>query len=305
MAEITTLRQRPERRGLVISTPELGVPDPAVVAQLERFAVEDPDVTFQPLSAIAGLTNSFFVDGQVVTVALPLQPAVSLGDRARAVDALRLRTADVASMLPAADARPADWEDRLRASLTTGIDSRSATALLDGVSSELDALRSAVEPPDAFPLTFSGRRAPIPLRITNSSPTPLTVIVHVESDKLLFPQNDVSVTLAPNTSTAIQIAAEARSNGVFPVRVELRTPAGNQLAEPIVLTARVNTLTGLGRVVTIGLLMVLATWWLTYFRRRRRAALDAGLEASTGRHPTNTRIGERSPDAPRAGGQLN
>ena len=125
-------------------------------------------------------------------------------------------------------------------------------------------------PPEAFSFTVGGREATIPLRVTNTSATPLTVEVHLESDKLTFPANDLVVDLPPNQTTEVPVDIVARSNGVSPMTVVLRTPFGGQLAEPVVLTARVNNLTGLGRVMTVGLLLVLATWWFTYFKRRRR-----------------------------------
>jgi hypothetical protein len=53
----------------------------------------------------------------------------------------------------------------------------------------------------------------------------------------------------------------------------------------VILTARVNNLTGLGRVVTVGLLLVLATWWFTYFKRRRRQRHAHRVADSVGRHP--------------------
>ena len=46
-----------------------------------------------------------------------------------------------------------------------------------------------------------------------------------------------------------------------------------------------NNLTGLGRVVTVGLLLVLATWWLTYFKRRRRQRHVERVADSVSRHP--------------------
>jgi hypothetical protein len=73
---------------------------------------------------------------------------------------------------------------------------------------------------------------------------------------------------------------------VFPVVVELLTPAGTPIIEPVELTARVNTLTGLGRLFTVGALLVLATWWFSYFRRRRVERRKNGISDSQERHPT-------------------
>jgi len=35
----------------------------------------------------------------------------------------------------------------------------------------------------------------------------------------------------------------------------------------------------------VGALLVLATWWFTYFRRRRSVRRTAGVEAALDRHP--------------------
>ena len=91
--------------------------------------------------------------------------------------------------------------------------------------------------------------------------------------------------LAPNQINNVDIPVEARSNGVFPVQVEIRTPAGNPLTAPIELTARVSTLTGLGRLFTVGAVLVLATWWFTYFRRRQAQRRGEGIDVDTTRHP--------------------
>jgi hypothetical protein len=173
----------------------------------------------------------------------------------------------------------------LRTSLTTGIGEPGANALINGVARDLDSIRASVVPPEPFPFTVGGREATIPLRVTNTSATPLTVEVHLESDKLTFPNNDLVADLPPNQTTEVPVDIVARSNGVSPMTVVLRTPFGGQLAEPVVLTARVNNLTGLGRVMTVGLLLVLATWWLTYFKRRRRQRHEQRVAESVTRHP--------------------
>ena len=169
--------------------------------------------------------------------------------------------------------------------LTTGIGDPGANALIDGVDRDLDTVRASVLPPEPFSFTVGGRQAAIPLRITNTSATPLTVEIHLQSDKLTFPSNDLVVDLAPNATTEVPVDIVARSNGVSPMSVLIRTPFGGQLGEPVVLTARVNNLTGLGRVVTVGLLIVLATWWLTYFKRRRRQRQQLRVADSVSRHP--------------------
>jgi hypothetical protein len=287
MAEISTMRLElePDRRSLIVATPGLGVPDPDVLASLAQLAGEHPDMRFEPLAAVPGLTNSLFEDGELVTVELDDEPPVDLAQRARAVDAARFRMADVSTMLPPDDNRPQQWDDSLRTALTTGIGDPGADALIGGVERDLDEVRASVVPPEPFSFTVGGRNATIPLRITNTSATPLTVELHLQSDKLTFPVDEVVVDLLPSATTEVPVDIVARSNGVSPMSVVIRTPFGGQLTDPVVLTARVNNLTGLGRVVTVGLLIVLATWWLTYFKRRRHQVHEERVADSVGRHP--------------------
>jgi hypothetical protein len=91
--------------------------------------------------------------------------------------------------------------------------------------------------------------------------------------------------LEPNQINNVDIPVEARSNGVFPVIVEIRTPAGTPITDPVELTARVSTLTGLGRLFTVGAVLVLATWWFSYFRRRRNERRTADIDQALDRHP--------------------
>ena len=57
---------------------------------------------------------------------------------------------------------------------------------------------------------------------------------------------------------------------------------GETIDDPVTVTATVTAFTGLGQVLTAGLVLVLLTWWATHWRSRRRAA----LEEVRGRHPS-------------------
>jgi hypothetical protein len=109
-------------------------------------------------------------------------------------------------------------------------------------------------------------------------------VVDLASPKLVFPDGDPTVTLTPNDETRVVVPVEARANGTSSVTVELQSPGGEPLADRVRLTSRVTTFTGLGQVLTGGLVLALLTWWFTHWRARRRAELEAGAE----RHPAGT-----------------
>ena len=285
-ASVMRYDRGPDRRSLVLATPDFGVPDPEVIAHLAAFIDAHPDFNARPLAEIADLTNSFFVDGAEVIVELDTAPAISLIERAQRSEEMGLRIADVASMLPTADERTEAWTESVRNSLSTALTDSEAAVRIDAVESALLRVRDDVLAPDPFRFTLTGRETSIPLRVENVGSTPLRIAVRVTAEKLTVP-GDVEVVLNPNATTDVPVPVIARSNGVFPVLVELLTPAGNQLTEPVELTARVNSLAGLGRVATVGAGFVLITWWYTHLRRKRNKERASVIADSRGRHPAN------------------
>ena len=94
------------------------------------------------------------------------------------------------------------------------------------------------------------------------------------------------------------IPVEARSNGTSSLTISILTPTlGEDVTTPLVLTARVNALTGLGQVVTGAAVLVLVSWWYGHFRRRRRRRLAAIGELDG---PVVPDAGTVSPDAAEA-----
>jgi hypothetical protein len=78
---------------------------------------------------------------------------------------------------------------------------------------------------------------------------------------------------------------EARSNGRFPVTLDVFTPLGDvRLGTPIPLTANVRGLSGLGNLVTGAALLVLLSWWFRHLQRNRR---KRHATQASDRHPSS------------------
>ena len=274
----------PDVRTMVLTTADLGAPSPEILGYLEQFVAEHPDYSFRRLDQVAD-ANSFFVDGLPLTVSLDRQPSVSLGSRVERIFGVRATVDDVASMLPADDPRADEWRTRLDVALSTGLTSAEANARVTAVESEVAAIRANVLPPESFSFTIAGREVDIPVRIENTGDTPLRVVVRLDAERLNFASDGTEAVLQPNAVTAIPIPVTARANGVFPVLIQVFSPTGSALTDPVELTARVSTFAGLGRVVTVGAALVLVSWWFSYFRRRRRAGFAQRLDDARDRHP--------------------
>ena len=195
------------------------------------------------------------------------------------LQAVQQRVDSIGSMLLANDPRLTRFAALLGVLPASTLTASERTARLKAVTVGLNRVRNAVSLPQSANFTLSGRKSELRLQIKNTSDTPLMVVVRFSSAKLTFPTDAQTVELAPNSSTEISVNVVARSNGRFPVRVQLFTPDGKTaLNSPVVITARVSALAGLGLVVSFTAVLVLLTWWVHNWRsKRRRALVEAGL----------------------------
>ncbi len=277
----------PPRRSRVLTTSDLGSPDARLIAALEQLAGTTPAVRFTAASALTGVTDVLLDDGEPVTVQLPDVAGPSLDARIELLDRTGLQMASAASMLPEDDPRTAIWSKRLDTLISTGYDDADADAAAAELMAEADTLKQGVELPEPFTFTLTGRRGTIEVRIRNTLAEPLDVVVALDSTKVTFPQGDQQVTLRPLDETSVIVPVEAEANGTSSISLVVSTPAGEDLGEPVTLTARVSALTGLGQVLTGGLVLVLLTWWFTHLRGRRRTELTGD---GRGRHPSTGKV---------------
>jgi hypothetical protein len=283
------------RRGIVLATPDVGVPDADVIAAFTSLAAKVPDLKLVPLSALAGAIDTMRANGGPVTLTLPSEAGPDLADRESRITLTRLSADAAASMMPD-DTEAEAWREELDTLLSTGLDDVTVDAALGRISAEADAVRRSVTGPEPFTFTLTGRESVLRLNLRNDADEPRRVLVRARSPKLTFPDGDLEVELAPSDNTEIKLPVVARSNGTSSVEVELLTPdLGQTVDGPIVLTARVNALTGLGQVITGGAVLVLLSWWFGHFRRRRRERLGRTAAPRTDETPP-----ELSPDAAEA-----
>ncbi len=214
---------------------------------------------------------------------MPESAGPDLRERAARVELTRLSAESAASM----QLRENDitrWRAELDGMLSTGLSDAEVDAVLATISAEAAAVRASVVMPRPFDLTLTGRSSTLRLNLRNEATERLRVVVRARSPKLTFPEGDQTVVLEPTGVTEVLIPVEARSNGTSAIEINVLTPAIEQrVGEPVVLTANVNALTGLGQVITGGALLVLGSWWFGHFRRRRR---QRAAEAVTPDRPT-------------------
>lgn len=276
-------------RSLLVATPSGRLPDPVLGSTLLELVAATPGFTVTTAADASTTMDPFVVDGRRVELPLPETAGPDLTALAETLDGLDQDVTSTASMLPPDDPRPVGWHELERVLVAGDLTERERALYVDTIRGESATVRASVVLPESTTFTLGGRTSTIRLKLSSTADVPLTVLVRMRSAKLTFPEGDPVVELAPRQTTEVPIPVEARSNGTFPVTLEVLTPVGGEPLGPrVVFTARVTALAGLGQVITVGALLVLATWWVHHLRVRRRQRRAGRAEPSTRRHPAHT-----------------
>jgi len=270
----------PSRRGVTLAMPDLSLPATATFEAIVALLADTPGLSTTTLDELGVRTEQLNDDGDLVIAGLPATVPGSLATRLAPLISLAADASATASMLPTTDPRTSEWTKVLDLLPTNALTDAQVTLITADLQQQFLAIRSAVEIPSGYSFTLTGRRTPMRIKLHNTSDTPLTVKVRMTSSKLLFPDNDKLVTLPPQAFFDVEIPIEVRSNGRFPVTLEVFTPSGDiLLAPPVPLTARVTAISGLANLITGAFLLVVITWWARHVRlnRRRRAAQKSSL----------------------------
>lgn len=214
------------------------------------------------------------VDTQSPVLALRAEAPGDAPERARAIVAMRGVLDATTSMVADTDPRRDTWAHLLAVAESTAV--AEPQLYIDALNAVLKQTRDAVTINTPGTITLSGRTSNIRLQLRNNSTTELTVRVRLSSSKLSLKEPDRLVTLIPESTTELEVPAEALSNGRFPIDVTVTTPEGGLDVVPqTTITARVNALAGYGQLVSISLLLVLAAWWWSHWRKGKSRAAGA------------------------------
>ena len=276
-------------RGLILATDSGELPSLALMTALVSTVASQPDMGFVALDDLLGTMTVSVMDGLPISFELPVadvpktQADTSLSEFAARVNGF-------STMLPDGDERPKLWRRIVNVLPASDLTQSQANAYLNAVDTELAAIGGSIVTPSTTTFTLGGRDSSIRLSLRNDNQTDLLVRVNLTSSKLTLPTDDQVVTLPAGTTTLVEIPVTAKSNGRFPVTLQLFTPLGDiTVGSPAKFSARVNALAGLGQLFTGIALLLLLSWWIHHLRREhQRRQFDS--DDSVDRHPA----GERS-----------
>ena len=124
---------------------------------------------------------------------------------------------------------------------------------------------------DEETITLTSREGDIPVTIENGTGGPVEVTLAFDSDNRLdFPDGTRQrIELAAGTNR-IEVPVVARTSGAFPLRITATSPDGVLTVTRARITVRSTVVSGVGLVLSIGALLVLAIWWISHWRSTRR-----------------------------------
>ena len=276
-------------RGLILATDSGELPSLALMTALVSTVASQPDMGFVALDDLLGTMTVSVMDGLPISFELPVadvpktQADTSLSEFAARVNGF-------STMLPDGDERPKLWRRIVNILPASDLTPSQANAYIYAVDTELAWIGGSIVTPSTTTFTLGGRDSSIRLSLRNDNQTDLLVRVNLTSSKLTLPTDDQVVTLPAGTTTLVEIPVTAKSNGRFPVTLQLFTPLGDiTVGSPAKFSARVNALAGLGQLFTGIALLLLLSWWIHHLRREhQRRQFDS--DDSVDRHPA----GERS-----------
>jgi hypothetical protein len=181
----------------------------------------------------------------------------------------------------------------LQAAVSSDLDPDTATAYVDRVGEAVVDLTSGIEIPAGERITLTDRRADLPLTIVNRQSLPVNVELLLSAEKIRFPDGDrLELTLDPG-ETVVTIPVETLASGDARVTATIVSPGGFFELGSGTVDIRSTAISGLGLVISVAALVVLAVWWIRTVLRVRRNRVAATVSAES---PTEDRVPDAAPN---------
>ncbi|NNN08370.1 MAG: hypothetical protein HKL85_04150 [Acidimicrobiaceae bacterium] len=120
-------------------------------------------------------------------------------------------------------------------------------------------------------ITLTGASSELPITLFSSVHYPVTVLLHLITNQLSFPNNKkVYVVQLSTSTTPLRIAATDRQGSSLTLQLEVTTPDGQLVLAHAAVQVRGVGTSVVGYLLSGTSLFVLAWWWLRTYRRKSR-----------------------------------
>lgn len=258
------------RRGVVVLPPRSWVPARPFLDAAFSGLVASPVVEVVPLDELfAGIPAATTTKG--ARLVRHLAPVHGAGPQPTALASAAQKVEALQAALPPGSPTRERLVRRLLAAASADLTSRGARARIDAVEGLVDAVASRIVAPPRRTVTLTAREGEIPLTFENRGPEPLTVAIHLQSDRLRFPDGAAFTLELPPRNHTVRVAVEARTAGLSPLDVAVLAPGSDLQLAAARLEVRSTAASGVGIALSGGAGLFLAAWWARHLVRGRRA----------------------------------
>ena len=172
----------------------------------------------------------------------------------------------------------AHLSDLLEVTAAAELDNDAMSPYLAAVYAKVTEVLSGFSTPDDQNVRLTSRRADVPFTIENLLGSRAHVLLVLQSDgRLDFPDGPTLPALLEPGTNRIPIPVEARTSGGAQLQVTVRSPDDARLLqlESTRMLVRTTRLSGVGILLFVGAVAVLAVWWFRSTRLRSRQSGEA------------------------------
>lgn len=241
------------------------------------------DPVLQPVT-VSGLFATFPAPAPCTSCRLDAAGSSGQALPAVAIRRVRRRVSSFASALAKSGSSAGKLVHRLSdlvlSSEAAGLRASDQLRLAAAAGSALDDQLAKLAVSGDQSLTLTARKARIPVTIDSAATYPVSAVLTLSSDKLIFTNGQTRFSQPvdlDHSTNVVYVDVRTRVSGEFKVAVEVRSPAGGLVLTDGILSVRSTATSVVGVLLTLGAIAVLVGWWVrTGVRRRaaRRAASD-------------------------------
>ena len=167
----------------------------------------------------------------------------------------------------------------LQAAVSSDLEPGDAGRYVDRVDRAVRELTTGIEIPTGDRITLTDRRTDLPLTVVNRQSLPLRVELLLTAEKIRFPDGArVELTLAPG-ETVVTVPVETLASGDARITARIVSPGGSMELGEGTIDVRSTAISGLGLVISLVALAVLAAWWIRTIVRIRANRSAATVSA--------------------------
>jgi hypothetical protein len=273
------------RRDVIVSPNRRWTPDPSYASALLADTGKVPWITPVSLSDVQKSPISTTTPRQPLTYPEAAKHNELSPTYLHRVSALRRDITDFGAILPIGNAETRGFTQAAQATLSSAwrVDHDAANRTLDTLVGEVTHAMNGVRITslNGSYITLTSHGGKIPITIENNLQADVRVVVHLDAHErlVLDHQGKVAVTVPAGQQTVVDVHADAKTSGVFPLDVQLLTPKGQLYGDQVDLYVR-STVYGTITLVITGaataaLMVAVAVRLVRRALRARRSAANA------------------------------